>query len=98
MEAFVVYNEEKNKHLDSSQNLNFIVRIYFLNQVIFYTYAADRHGITVTRALLGHSNHAHSNTTEVYMHLIPSKFRVLMNAHPYQTTVRRRKPFLIPSL
>jgi integrase/recombinase XerD len=59
----------------------------------FATYAADRHGITVTRALLGHSNHSHSNTTEVYMHLIPSKFRVLMNSHPYQTTVRRRKPW-----
>lgn len=59
----------------------------------FATYAADRHGITVTRALLGHSSHSHSNTTEVYMHLIPSKFRVLMNCHPYQTTVRRRKPW-----
>lgn len=57
----------------------------------FATYAADRHGSTVTRALLGHSNHSHSNTTEVYMHLIPSKFRVLMNCHPYQTTIRRRK-------
>jgi integrase/recombinase XerD len=57
----------------------------------FATYAADRHGITVTRALLGHSNHSHANTTEVYMHLIPSKFRVLMNCHPYQTTVRRRR-------
>lgn len=59
----------------------------------FATYAADRHGITVTRALLGHSNHSHSNTTEVYMHLIPSKFRVLMNCHPYQTMVRGRKPW-----
>ena len=59
----------------------------------FATYAADRHGITITRALLGHSNHSHSNTTEVYMHLIPSKFRALMNCHPYQTTVRRRKPW-----
>jgi integrase/recombinase XerD len=57
----------------------------------FATYAADRHGITVTRALLGHSNHSHANTTEVYMHLIPSKFRVLMNCHPYPATVRRRK-------
>jgi integrase/recombinase XerD len=57
----------------------------------FATYAADRHGITVTRALLGHSNHSHVNTTEVYMHLIPSKFRVLMNSHPYPATVRRRK-------
>ena len=57
----------------------------------FATYAADRHGITVTRALLGHSNHSHANTTEVYMHLIPSKFRKLMNCHPYPATVRRRK-------
>lgn len=55
----------------------------------FATYAADRHGITVTRALLGHVNRSHS--TEVYMHLVPSKFRVLMNCHPYQTTVHRRK-------
>jgi integrase/recombinase XerD len=55
----------------------------------FATYAADRHGVVVTRALLGHC--AESHATDVYMHLAPSKFRALMNCHPYQTTVRRRK-------
>jgi len=53
----------------------------------FATYLADRHGTPVTRALLGHCQRSHS--TEVYMHLIPSKFRVLMNRHPYQTTWRK---------
>jgi integrase/recombinase XerD len=57
----------------------------------FATYAADRHGVTITRALLGHANQSHS--TEVYMHLVPTKFRTLMNCHPYQTTIRRRKPW-----
>jgi site-specific recombinase XerD len=56
----------------------------------FATYAADRHGKTITRALPGHCNLSHS--TDVYMHLIPSKFRVLMNLHPYQTSFRKRKP------
>jgi integrase/recombinase XerD len=57
----------------------------------FATYAADRHGAVVTRALLGHCRRSHS--TDVYMHLIPSKFRALMNCHPYQTAIRapRRK-------
>jgi integrase len=57
----------------------------------FATYAADRHGAVVTRALLGHCRRSHS--TDVYMHLIPGKFRALMNCHPYQTTIRppRRK-------
>jgi site-specific recombinase XerD len=52
----------------------------------FATYAADRHGAVVTRALLGHCRRSHS--TDVYMHLIPGKFRALMNCHPYQTTIR----------
>ncbi len=55
----------------------------------FATYAADRHGFVITRALLGHCKISHS--TDVYMHLIPSKFRKLMNAHPYQVTIRRGK-------
>lgn len=55
----------------------------------FATYAADRHGFTVTRALLGHCCRSHS--TDVYMHLIPSKFKRLMNCHPYQTTIRKRR-------
>jgi site-specific recombinase XerD len=58
----------------------------------FATYAADRHGAVVTRALLGHCCRSHS--TDVYMHLVPGKFRALMNCHPYQTTIRTpgRKP------
>jgi integrase/recombinase XerD len=55
----------------------------------FATWCADRHGAVVTRALLGHCSRSHS--TDVYMHLIPGKFRVLMNNHPYQTTVRRNR-------
>jgi integrase/recombinase XerD len=53
----------------------------------FATYAADRHGANVTRALLGHCGASHA--TDVYMHLAPSKFRRLMNCHPYQTTIAR---------
>lgn len=53
----------------------------------FATYAADRHGITVTRALLGHCGTSHA--TNVYLHLVPSKYRRLMNCHPYQTTIDR---------
>jgi integrase/recombinase XerD len=55
----------------------------------FATWCADRHGATITRALLGHCSRSHS--TDVYMHLIPGKFRVLMNRHPYQTTIRRTR-------
>lgn len=46
----------------------------------FGTHAADRHGRTVTKALLGHLRGA---TTAVYTHLSPSRFRPLMNRHPY---------------
>jgi integrase/recombinase XerD len=53
----------------------------------FATWCADRHGAVITRALLGHCSRSHS--TDVYMHLIPGKFRMLMNRHPYQTTIRR---------
>jgi site-specific recombinase XerD len=53
----------------------------------FATHAADRHGIMVTRALLGHC--AASHATDVYLHLVPGKFRRLMNCHPYQTTIDR---------
>ena len=56
----------------------------------FATYAADRHGITVTRALLGHCGASHA--TDVYLHLTPSKYRRLMNRHPYQTTIAREEP------
>ena len=53
----------------------------------FATYAAERHGIMVTRALLGHCPQSHA--TDVYMHLAPLKYRPLMNCHPYQTTYGR---------
>jgi integrase/recombinase XerD len=56
----------------------------------FATYAADRHGIMVTRALLGHCGASHA--TDVYLHLVPGKFRRLMNCHPYQTTIEREGP------
>jgi len=46
----------------------------------FGTHAADRHGRTVTQALMGHRRGA---TTELYTHLSPSYFRPLMNRHPY---------------
>lgn len=46
----------------------------------FGTHAADRHGRTVTKALLGHCR---ATTTELYTHLSPSRFRPLMNRHPY---------------
>lgn len=49
----------------------------------FATFAVDRHGITMTRALLGHSSAQH---TAIYTHLAPGKFRRLMHSHPYQTT------------
>lgn len=52
----------------------------------FATFAVDRHGITVTRALLGHATPQH---TAVYTHCAPSKFRRIMLAHPYQTTPER---------
>ena len=53
----------------------------------FATYAAERHGEVVTRALLGHC--ASTNSTKVYMHLIPSRFKPLVNSHYYQTTIAR---------
>jgi integrase/recombinase XerD len=53
----------------------------------FATHAADRHGRTVTKALLGHSRAA---TTELYTHLSPSHFRPLMNRHPHNDPEERR--------
>lgn len=50
----------------------------------FATHAADRHGRTITRALLGHRL---PSTTQVYIHLSPRRFRSVMNLHPYQTVV-----------
>jgi site-specific recombinase XerD len=50
----------------------------------FATHAADRHGKTITRALLGHRD---TQATEVYTHLSPRRFRSLMNLHSYQSAV-----------
>ena len=50
----------------------------------FATHAADRHGKTITRALLGHRD---AQATEVYTHLSPRRFRSLMNLHSYQSTI-----------
>jgi integrase/recombinase XerD len=46
----------------------------------FATHSVDTHGSVITKALLGHSKLA---TTRVYLHLCPSRFRGLMNLHPY---------------
>jgi site-specific recombinase XerD len=50
----------------------------------FATHAADRHGKTITRALLGHRR---AEATEVYAHLSPRHFRAVMNLHPYQVVI-----------
>jgi site-specific recombinase XerD len=47
----------------------------------FATYAAQRHGKSVTRALLGHCDTGHA--TEVYMHLLPERFGPLAQMHPF---------------
>ncbi len=52
----------------------------------FATFCVDRHGVTVTRALLGHATAEH---TAVYTHMAPRKFRRIMLAHPYQTFPER---------
>jgi len=49
----------------------------------FATCMADRHGKTITRAFLGHSSSA---ATDTYMHLVPGKYRRYMNMHPFQTS------------
>jgi integrase len=46
----------------------------------FATHAAERHGRTITQALLGHHR---GEVTEVYTHLSAARFRPLMNRHPY---------------
>jgi len=50
----------------------------------FATHAADRHGKTITRALLGHRK---AEATEVYAHLSPRRFRAVMSLHPYQVVI-----------
>jgi site-specific recombinase XerD len=45
----------------------------------FAVHAADRHGKTITKTLMGHRK---LSTTAVYTHLSASHFRVLMNSHP----------------
>lgn len=53
----------------------------------FATYAAQRHGKSVTRALLGHCSTGHA--TEVYMHLLPDRFRPLAQMHPFAAELWR---------
>lgn len=52
----------------------------------FATFCVDRHGVTMTRALLGHATAEH---TAVYTHMAPRKFRRIMMCHPYQTFPER---------
>jgi len=47
----------------------------------YATYAADRHGKIITKALMGHQR---LTTTEIYTHLSPSYFRPLAQGHPFQ--------------
>ena len=47
----------------------------------FATHSVDKHGMLITKALLGHSK---MTATQVYLHLSPRRFRGLMNQHPYQ--------------
>lgn len=54
----------------------------------FGTYMADRNGKQVTRMFLGHGA---SRSTDVYMHLVPGKFREYANKHPYNRFKRRGK-------
>ena len=46
----------------------------------YATYAADRHGKIITKALMGHQR---LTTTEIYTHLSPSYFRPLAQGHPF---------------
>ena len=53
----------------------------------FATHAADRHGKSIAKALLGHSS---DQSTDVYVHLSARRFKGSMNQHPYQKTWHRR--------
>ncbi len=50
----------------------------------FATHAADRHGKTVTKALMGHR---YTKTTDIYAHLSPRRFKAVMALHPYPSTL-----------
>ena len=52
----------------------------------FAVHASDRHGKTITKALMGHHK---LSTTAVYTHLSAKRFRGLMNLHAYHKTVLR---------
>jgi site-specific recombinase XerD len=52
----------------------------------FAVHASDRHGKTITKALMGHQK---LSTTAVYTHLSAKRFRALMNLHAYHKTVLR---------
>jgi integrase/recombinase XerD len=80
------YIQRMLKHFAGEAGLPYTITPNTLRHT-FATFAADRHGVVITRALLGHC--AQSHATDVYMHLAPSKYRPLMNCHPYQTTIGR---------
>jgi integrase/recombinase XerD len=80
------YIERRLKHFASEAGLPYKVTPNTLRHT-FATHAANRHGVIITRALLGHCPQSHA--TDIYMHLAPSKYRPLMNCHPYQTTIGR---------
>jgi len=48
----------------------------------YATWAADRHGKVITKALMGHQR---LTTTEIYTHLSPSYFRPLAQRHPFHS-------------
>ena len=52
----------------------------------FAVHASDRHGKTLTKALMGHHK---LSTTAVYTHLSAKRFRALMNLHAYHNPVLR---------
>jgi len=52
----------------------------------FATYAAERSGKVITKALMGHQ---HLATTEVYTHLSPHYFKSCMMLHPYRKATKK---------
>lgn len=52
----------------------------------FATFAAEKYGKIITKALMGHQN---LSTTEVYTHLSPRYFKALMKHHPYLKATKK---------
>ena len=69
----LVKNTGKSAELSLSLTCNHLRHTYA-------TYAADRHGKVITKALMGHRR---LTTTEIYTHLSPSYFRPLAQGHPF---------------